>query len=140
MTRPKRLFQLKRPRRRLGQTIGQVLSCPLCFSQRLSAVRWSPNSVRLECKTCGCRFTVDLERLPAAMTKLIDERGGQGSWDGLSHSPPFVLAKGFNRSDVEFVEDARKVYPGSRFGWVPVPKPEDGPPGSDPTTTDTEDE
>jgi hypothetical protein len=66
MTKRKPDEELVRPRRFLGQTLRNMLRCPLCAQQNLRVVAYRRRSVRLECGACELRFSIDLYRFAKA--------------------------------------------------------------------------
>ena len=60
---------MQRPRRRLGEVLRELISCPLCagtgdhFDAQVRIVRWRERTVRVECITCGLRFSLDIPEL-----------------------------------------------------------------------------
>ena len=76
--------QMQYVMRRLGDLVRESLGCPSCsvgpwgiFPHKLidgkpwalRVVKWRKSAVRLECPTCGLRFSVDRDRL----AKLLSE-------------------------------------------------------------------
>ena len=75
------LEQKRRPRRELGDVLSFVLHCPLCMQDSWGGpncriVAYRRRSVRLECRQCGLRFSVDWFEL--ARKLLVDGAPGWG--------------------------------------------------------------
>jgi len=52
--------EMKRPRRVLGDAIRMHLSCPLCREEdELRVVEYRRRSIRIECRKCELRFSID---------------------------------------------------------------------------------
>lgn len=72
-TKPKPLSESKRPRLRAGRMIRAFVNCPFCppsgpfgsETLRVIAYRW--RTVRVECDTCGARFSFDALQVANAM-------------------------------------------------------------------------
>lgn len=112
----KPLHELKRPRRRLGDKVRELISCPLCWSF-VRVVAWRDQSARVECRNCGFRFTVELEQIPAAMRKAIDRRGDDPDLADLIPDPTGM--KRLTTWTADYIDKARQVYPGSGRTWTP---------------------
>jgi hypothetical protein len=78
MTKPLPIERMKRPMRRVGEMLTYFLVCPWTACRGpLRVVAYRARTARLECRTCGQRFSVDaeiVERLEAAM---VEEFGGE---------------------------------------------------------------
>jgi transcription elongation factor Elf1 len=70
-TPPREIAEMQRPRRRLGTVLRQIVNCPLCpgspgdsgFAEAVRIVRWRERTARVECVTCGLRFSIDIPAL-----------------------------------------------------------------------------
>jgi transcription elongation factor Elf1 len=74
VTKPLPFDQIKAPRRRWGDVLRRVLTCPICGSYGedvppLRVVKWRADTVRLECPACGLRFSVDMLALDQALQR-----------------------------------------------------------------------
>jgi hypothetical protein len=58
VTKPKGLDEIKRPWRVASASLRNAVSCPLCRKYQPRVVAYRKNTVRLECETCGLRFSV----------------------------------------------------------------------------------
>lgn len=84
MTERRPIWELRRPRKRLGETLRAFLTCPLCANNpggwkpgEPRVVAFREETVRLECEHCGLRFSVSPRQLAlAVMTKLRDAPDG----------------------------------------------------------------
>jgi len=64
----KQVEELQRPRRRLGEVLREIVSCPVCnygapFQGGVKIVRWRDRGARFECEECGLRFSIEIARL-----------------------------------------------------------------------------
>ena len=64
----KQVEELQRPRRRLGEVLREIVSCPVCnygaaFEGGVKIVRWRDRGARFECEECGLRFSIEIARL-----------------------------------------------------------------------------
>lgn len=77
------LSEMKRPRRQLGAVLSFVLHCPLCLPGAMGippesrVVAYRERTVRMECRDCGLRFSVNW--IDVAQTLL--RRGAPGWGD-----------------------------------------------------------
>jgi transcription elongation factor Elf1 len=71
MVKPKAPQDMQRPNRRLGDVVRALVGCPLCRLDpeglELRVVAYRRRSIRLECRLCGLRFSVDEETLAQAI-------------------------------------------------------------------------
>lgn len=75
-SRRKPVSDLKRPRRRLGDTVRPLLNCPLCLQlgEKTNVIRWGEHTTRFECRRCGLRFSIDLGQLARTLIKPTSPR------------------------------------------------------------------
>lgn len=77
-TKPKPLEEMQRPMRRVGDVVRQMLACPLCkvdpevSAAYLRVVAYRANTIRIECRICGLRFSLTAD----ALGRAIDAMGG----------------------------------------------------------------
>lgn len=115
-SRRKPLGDLKRPRRRLGDELRPVLTCPLCVSPRVDVLRWGEKTTRFVCDSCGVRFSLDLHQL--AQTLIEPKHPGMFE-EGLAEGPFFhprsdktrYLAGGAAEDLGAFIDRARQMKP-----------------------------
>ena len=109
------LHELQRPRRRLGEKIRELISCPLCW-RGVKVVAWRKETARVECPACGFRFTLELDQIPPAIRKGCAVYGDDP--DLATVMPGMFAFKTLDTDDASFVDSARKVYPGSPHEWT----------------------
>jgi hypothetical protein len=71
MVKPKDPKDMQRPNRRLGDVIRATVGCPLCRVEpdglELRVIAYRRHSIRLECRLCALRFSVDEASLAQAI-------------------------------------------------------------------------
>jgi transcription elongation factor Elf1 len=118
-SREKPLAELKRPRRRLGDRLREVLNCPLCLcpGEKTSVIRWGERTTRFECRRCGLRFSLDLKQMAQALRRPkarpdLFEEGLPEPWISHEQEKSFYLAGGAAEELADFIDGARKLRPG----------------------------